>query len=57
MLVEYGEKFLMIFGELIFELFVFYVEMNLIKYWEFFFENELVSENEKNEIIDFIKEN
>lgn len=57
MLVEYGEKSLMIPGELTFEPPVFYAEMNSIKYWEPPFENESVSENEKNEIIDFIKEN
>jgi hypothetical protein len=50
-LVQYGNKEVRITGELTFEPPVFYADIHSITKWESPFEEVLISENEKREII------
>ena len=55
MLIKYGNKKTIIYGELTFEPSVFCIDLNSFKNWDSPFENEKISENEKIEITQFLK--
>jgi hypothetical protein len=54
MLVQYGKRSVLISGELTFEPPVFYADKISFKNWNPPFNNEVISENQKDEIISFI---
>ena len=56
MLIEYNEKKVKISGELTFQPLVFYGDIIAFKNWDIPFESEKITEEEKNEIINFITE-
>ena len=54
MYVQYGEHSALISGELTFEPPVFYAELQSFKNWNPPYENEQITESEKNEIISYL---
>ena len=54
MLIQYNEKTVKISGELTFQPPVFYGDIVAFKNWDTPFENEKITEEEKNEIIKYI---
>jgi hypothetical protein len=52
--IYFGEKVATISGELTFEPPVFYADLNSFNNWESPFENEVIEENQKNELVTFI---
>lgn len=57
MLVRYGKKSTVIYGELVFDPPTFYADINSIKNWNEPNENEVITEFEKEKIIEFISTN
>lgn len=55
MIITFNDKKAIVYGELTFEPSVFYVDLNSFKNWEPPFENEKISENEKIEITQYLK--
>ena len=54
MLIKYGERVVLISGELTFESSIFYADLNSFKNWEPPFEEEEIKMEQKNEIVDYI---
>jgi hypothetical protein len=54
MLIKYGERVVLISGELTFEPSIFYADLNSFKNWEPPFEGEEINQEQKNEIVDYI---
>jgi hypothetical protein len=52
--IYFGEKVAIISGELTFEPPVFYADLNSFNNWGSTFENEVIEENQKNEMVTFI---
>jgi hypothetical protein len=57
MIVTMGEKSVAVSGELNFEPSIFYAKINSIKCWNPPFQDEAVSEEDKQKMIEFITEN
>lgn len=54
MLINYGERSILISGELTFNPSIFYADINSFKNWNPPFDDELINEDQKDEIVNFI---